>query len=173
MKSWPVTVKTVWYLKTGRSNGQNRQISWDWAILILLVSSTLKRDKQKCARSFKKKQDEQDLTVRRSNDDRPPVPAIQVLPNDLAYPVYSRELQWLIIPLCLTYHIIIADNIRMNYNAIMTNNTLITYNPLRVSILNYSPSIPTWLTKFSRLTTAAWLTILSNLTYLQQQHGIQ
>ena len=58
MKSWSVTVKTVWY----------------WAILVLLVSSTLKRDKQKYARSFKKKRDEQDLTVRRSNDDRPPVP---------------------------------------------------------------------------------------------------
>ena len=82
MKSWSVTVKTVWYLKsagqtvkTVRSNGQNRQISRDWAILVLLVSSTLKRDKQKYARSFKKKRDERDLTVRRSNDDRPPVPA--------------------------------------------------------------------------------------------------
>ena len=83
MKSWSVTVKTVWYLKsagqtvkTVRSNGQNRQISRDWAILVLLVSSTLKQDKQKYARSFKKKRDEQDLTVRRSNDDRPPVPDI-------------------------------------------------------------------------------------------------
>ena len=81
MKSWSVTVKTIWYLKsagqtvkTGQSNGQNRQISRDWAILVLLVSSTLKRDKQKYARSFKKKRDERDVKVRRSNDDRPPVP---------------------------------------------------------------------------------------------------
>ena len=98
MKSWSVTVKTVWYLKlagqtvkTVRSNGQNRQISRDWAILVLLVSSTLKRDKQKYARSFKKKRDERDLTVRRSNDDRPPVPAseqksITAFLKNLMYP---------------------------------------------------------------------------------------
>ena len=61
MKSWSVTIKTVWYLKpagqmvkTGRSNSQNRQILRDWAILVLLISSTLKRDKQKCARLFKR-----------------------------------------------------------------------------------------------------------------------
>ena len=66
-------------VKTVRSSGQNRQISQDWAILVLLVSSTLKRDKQKYARSFKKKRDERDLTVRQSNDDRPPMPALQDL----------------------------------------------------------------------------------------------
>ena len=49
------------------------RISRDWAILVLLISSTFKWDKQKCARSFKKKRDERDLTVRRSNDDQPPV----------------------------------------------------------------------------------------------------
>ena len=46
---------------------------------VLLILSSLKQDQQKCAGSFKGRQDERDLTVRLSNDDRPPVPALEVV----------------------------------------------------------------------------------------------
>ena len=53
-------------------------ISRDLAILVSLVSFNLRQDWQKCACSFKMRQDERDYTVRRTNEDWPPVPATQI-----------------------------------------------------------------------------------------------
>ena len=63
-------------LKTGQSNGQNWQILQE-SCEIGPFLSTLKQDKQKCARLFKMKQDEQDLMVRWSNNDQPAVPGAE------------------------------------------------------------------------------------------------
>lgn len=59
------------------SNGQNENLAWlGRSRFACLVYFEMRQTK--CVRSFKTRQDERDYTVRRTNEDWPPVPATQI-----------------------------------------------------------------------------------------------